>query len=552
MAIQLKNKSYTPTTASASLTAFTASGNTVLNGLYVFEASAGAVANVYLFNAADSTVSTLLLDTTVSSGMQIISSPIGMQAGDQIRVNVSRTGPVFTFSYALSTSAVSGMGLDALTDVNASSPSTNDVLQWNGSSWIAAVVSGGGGSSTFDALTDTDLTSVTTSDFIKWNGTDWVNFSPTTADISESGNLYYSDSRVNANLNVAANTAKVGYTSGLFAADFNAKTTADLQEASGSKYYTEARVSANTDVTANSAKISYTDAAAVTANTAKISYTDAAAVALNTAKDTYPTADSDKVGHISVTQAVNLDTMESTIASNTGMAGAAATAAVNASSSLSNHTTSIENHADVTFAYTGLNRPDGAHLVWDTDHWGEEVSGLDHLADVDLTTTAPSVNDILEWDGTNWVPTAPPTGGGSANVTIDANTTPSNVGDYNDGATIMNLTSVSATVAAGKPFYLGSSGWTFVSNSNATATANVIAMCTSDSTTGSSMLREGVIKVSDNLTGSVGDKVYLHTGSKLTTTEPTSSATVREMGVLLDATNNIIYFKPSDVSLTIS
>ena len=66
------------------------------------------------------------------------------------------------------------------------------------------------------------------------------------------------------------------------------------------------------------------------------------------------------------------------------------------------------------------------------------------------------------------------------------------------------------------------------------------------------MLLEGVIKVSDNLTGSVGDKVYLHTGSKLTTTEPTSSVTVREMGVLLDATNNIVFFKPSDVSLTIA
>ena len=40
------------------------------------------------------------------------------------------------------------------------------------------------------------------------------------------------------------------------------------------------------------------------------------AVAANTAKVTYPSADSTKVGHISVTQAVDLDTMESNIATN--------------------------------------------------------------------------------------------------------------------------------------------------------------------------------------------------------------------------------------------
>lgn len=40
------------------------------------------------------------------------------------------------------------------------------------------------------------------------------------------------------------------------------------------------------------------------------------AVDVNTAKNGYPTADATKVGFISVTQAVNLDTMESNIATN--------------------------------------------------------------------------------------------------------------------------------------------------------------------------------------------------------------------------------------------
>ena len=41
------------------------------------------------------------------------------------------------------------------------------------------------------------------------------------------------------------------------------------------------------------------------------------AVTLNTAKNSYPTTDSAKVGHISVTQAVNLDTIESDVSSHT-------------------------------------------------------------------------------------------------------------------------------------------------------------------------------------------------------------------------------------------
>jgi len=33
-------------------------------------------------------------------------------------------------------------------------------------------------------------------------------------------------------------------------------------------------------------------------------------------------------------------------------------------------------------------------------------AGIDLLTDVDTTTTAPSTDDVLSWDGTNWVPTA--------------------------------------------------------------------------------------------------------------------------------------------------
>ena len=62
--------------------------------------------------------------------------------------------------------------------------------------------------------------------------------------------------------------------------------TDDISEGTSNQYYTEARVSANTSVAAN------------------------------TLKNTYPSADATKVGYITVTQAVDLDTLESNVATN--------------------------------------------------------------------------------------------------------------------------------------------------------------------------------------------------------------------------------------------
>lgn len=95
------------------------------------------------------------------------------------------------------------------------------------------------------------------------------------ATVATTGN--YSDLS-GAPTTVSSFTNDAGYLANLLGS-----TTTTLSEGAN-LYYTEARVSANTNVAANTAKISYTDAAAVALNTAKISYTDAAAVALNTAK----------------------------------------------------------------------------------------------------------------------------------------------------------------------------------------------------------------------------------------------------------------------------
>ena len=57
----------------------------------------------------------------------------------------------------------------------------------------------------------------------------------------------------------------------------------------------------------------------------------------------------------------------------------------------------------------GSNICSGTTLALDAD--------IDNLNDVDTTTSAPSTNDVLTWDGSNWVPAvAPGAGGGEANI----------------------------------------------------------------------------------------------------------------------------------------
>jgi hypothetical protein len=109
-------------------------------------------------------------------------------------------------------------------------------------------------------------------------------------------------------------------------------------------------------------------------------YTDArvaanSAVAANTAKVSYPTADSTKVAFISVTQAVDLDTMESDIATNNAKVGYTDAA------------------VDSRIA----------------------AASIDDLSDVDTSTVAPTDGQALVWDNTasKWEP-GTVSGGGSS------------------------------------------------------------------------------------------------------------------------------------------
>lgn len=66
--------------------------------------------------------------------------------------------------------------LDDLSDVTISAPSNNEVLKYNGSTWVNA--SAPAGATTLDGLTDVVITSPQVNQTISYDGTNWVNSAP--------------------------------------------------------------------------------------------------------------------------------------------------------------------------------------------------------------------------------------------------------------------------------------------------------------------------------------------------------------------------------------
>lgn len=120
---------------------------------------------------------------------------------------------------------------------------------------------------------------------------------------------------VNADWNATSGDAEILNKPSLFDGDFlsltNKPTTISEQQA--------------TDISTNNSKIGITtgQADAIVANTSKVGITtqQAADIVTNNSKNPYPSGDSTKVGFISVTRAVDLDTIESNVATNNAKTG---------------------------------------------------------------------------------------------------------------------------------------------------------------------------------------------------------------------------------------
>jgi hypothetical protein len=473
---------------------------------------------------------------------------------DQMDADVTVNNTKVGYTDAAVDARIGAADLSDLNDVSTTAASPGEVLKWNGSAWAPATDGGGAvdsvntqtgvvvldaddiddASTTHKFATQTqldrvDLISVTTSIDLDTLPTTFAPISHTHSASEVSDFDTAADARVAAADLQDLNNVTSSPTSGEFL------------KWDGSSWVTAAASGGTGGVVDSVNGISQ---AAVVLDADDID--DA-----STAHKFVTAGDVTKLGHISVTQAVDLDTMESTIASNTTGATAAISAAIAASNDVNTHKASIENHSDVTFAYTALNRPNNAFIVWDdlASRWEDGTISIDKCDDVDTTTAAPSTGDVLEWDGSNWVPAAPSTGGGGTNV-HDTDSTFTSAGDYDAGADLMDFTTTALTLVAGKPYALTSTGWAVASNATSSATS-LIAVCTSDSTTGEHMLLRGLVRTSENLSGNIGDPVYLSTGSKWTMAAPSSAASVVILGRLIDATNNVIWFDPDKTSITL-
>tara|TARA_B100000035_G_scaffold314246_1_gene329994 strand:- start:1004 stop:2224 length:1221 start_codon:yes stop_codon:yes gene_type:complete len=101
-----------------------------------------------------------------------------------------------------------------------------------------------------------------------------------------------------------------------------------------------------------------------------------------------------------------------------------------------------------------------------------EYSGIDALADVDTTTTAPTSNQVLKWNGTNWVPADDTAGAGEQNIfaTISADT----------GNTTANSASDTLTIAGGTNIATSITGDTLTVDFNGTLTTTLAALTDTD------------------------------------------------------------------------
>jgi hypothetical protein len=77
-----------------------------------------------------------------------------------------------------------------------------------------------------------------------------------------------------------------------------------------------------------------------------------------------------------------------------------------------------------------------------------EYTGIGDLSNVDLTTNAPTVNQILKWDGTNWIPGDDAAGAGEQNIfaTIAADTGSTTANSSSDTFTITGGTNISTSI----------------------------------------------------------------------------------------------------------
>lgn len=109
--------------------------------------------------------------------------------------------PLSSVPYALHAESVPSMQLDGLSDVNAGSPSSDQVLTWDGSNWVASTPS-----MDLNDLGDVSAASPSSNEVLKWNGSSWT----PQADNAGSGSVWNQSGNI---INYGSGRVGIGTTS---------------------------------------------------------------------------------------------------------------------------------------------------------------------------------------------------------------------------------------------------------------------------------------------------------------------------------------------------
>jgi hypothetical protein len=133
-----------------------------------------------------------------------VNDDLGTADITQVMVTQHQAALSIAYSQLTGTPAIPSE-LDDLTDVNASSPATGDVLTFDGAEWVPEAPTGGG-SSTLSTLNDVDLYLPSAGDILTFDGYLWTNQQP--ASSAGIGSIVYQDGTVPAGNTVANTTAE--------------------------------------------------------------------------------------------------------------------------------------------------------------------------------------------------------------------------------------------------------------------------------------------------------------------------------------------------------
>lgn len=145
------------------------------------------------------------------------------------------------------------------------------------------------------------------------------------------------------------------------------------------------------------------------------------------------------------------------------------------------------NNSNGQFSYTP---PDLSGYLTSYTVTASDLNGIsiDALSDVDTTTTAPTANDVLTWDGSKWEPAAPQGGGGGAGLTsrTTAGATASGLGD----GSAANLTITAAKTYALLKIQTSHAAWVSIYTSSTARTNDANRSEVTDPQPGSGVIAE--------------------------------------------------------------